>query len=61
LGKPRSLLTAIVAEEVVGGRGQPEIADDGLGGLLRSHSTDEGGEPQATQVVAATGPTGGKG
>jgi len=46
LGQPRSLLTAIVAEEVVGGRGQPEIADDGLGGLLRSHSTDEGGEPQ---------------
>ena len=32
--------------KVVGGRGQPEIVDDGVGGLLRAHSTEEGGEPQ---------------
>ena len=30
LGKPRSLLAAIFAEEVVGGRGQPETANEGL-------------------------------
>jgi hypothetical protein len=34
LGQPRSLLPAIVAGEVVGGRGQPEIADDGWRGIL---------------------------
>jgi hypothetical protein len=34
LGKPRSLLSAVDEEEVVGDRGQPEIVDDGLGGLL---------------------------
>ena len=32
--------------EVVHGRGQPETAGDGLRGILRPHSTDEGGEPQ---------------
>ena len=46
LGKTSQSLHRDFAEEVVGGRGQPEIADDGLGGLLRSHSTNEGGEPQ---------------
>jgi uncharacterized phage protein gp47/JayE len=61
LGKPHSLLTANVAGGVVCGRGQPETADDGLGGIVRSHSTDEGGEPQGHEGVAATGPTGGKG
>ena len=44
LGKPLSLLWQHA--EVVRGRGQPETAGDGLGGILRSHSTDEGGEPQ---------------
>jgi hypothetical protein len=34
LGKPHSLLAAKVADEVAGGRGQPETANDGLGGLL---------------------------
>ena len=32
------------AEEVAGGRGQPETGSEGLAGVLRSHSTDEGGE-----------------
>jgi hypothetical protein len=32
------------AEEVGGGRGKPETANEGLAGVLRTHSTDEGGE-----------------
>ena len=33
-----------LAEEVGGGRGQPETTSEGLGGILRVHSTGEGGE-----------------
>jgi hypothetical protein len=45
------------ADEVAGGRGQPETASEGLGGVLRTHSTGEGGEYRGR-----TGrPTGGKG
>ena len=32
------------AAEVADGRGQPETGSEGLAGVLRSHSTDEGGE-----------------
>jgi hypothetical protein len=32
------------AEEVAGGRGKPETASEGLAGVLRPHSTGEGGE-----------------
>jgi hypothetical protein len=32
------------AEEVVGGRGKPETTNKGLAGVLRTHSTNEGGE-----------------
>jgi len=39
-----------------GGRGKPEAAGDGHGGVLRTHSTYEGGGTGANP-----GPTGGKG
>ena len=61
LGKPRSLLTVNVAEEVVGGRGQPETADDGLEESYEPIVPMKVGNRRATAVVAATGPTGGKG
>lgn len=32
------------AEEVLSSRGRPETAREGRGGVLRTHSTDEGGE-----------------
>jgi hypothetical protein len=46
LGKTSQSPLAMNVGEVVGGRGQPETADDGWRGILRSHSTDESGEPQ---------------
>jgi hypothetical protein len=33
-----------LADEVGEGRGKPETPDEGLAGVLRTHSTEEGGE-----------------
>ena len=38
LGKTSQSPLALNVGEVVGGRGQPETADDGLRGILRTHS-----------------------
>lgn len=47
--------------EVTGGQAQAEVAGTDSGEVLRTHSTDEGGEPQGSRSGAATISIGGKG
>ena len=61
LGKPRALLDAECAEEVVGGQGKPETEDDGGEASYDPIVPMKVGNRRATLYEAATGPTGGKG